>query len=51
MKDKLLNLKDMIFYIPRLIKFLYAIVKAILYIKKRLIKEKLLSKKKLNYSL
>jgi len=45
MKDKLLNLKDMIFYIPRLTKFLFAVVKAILYIKKRLIKEKLLTKK------
>ena len=45
MKDKLVKIKELILYIPTLIKFLYAVLKTIFYIRKRLIKEKLLTKK------
>ena len=48
MKEKLLKIKGLIFYIPTLIRFLYMVIKATLYIRKKLIKKKLLSKKKAN---
>jgi len=48
MKKQLSKIKVLIFYIPTLIRFLYMVIKATLYIRKKLIKKKLLSKKKAN---
>ena len=48
MKKQLSKIKVLIFYIPTLAKFLFMVIKATLYIRKKLIKKKLLSKKKAN---
>ena len=45
MKNFFTKTKDLVFYIPILVKFLIATIKAAIYIRKQLIKQKLLSKK------
>ena len=45
MKNFFTKAKDLVLYIPTLIRFLIATVKAAIYIRKQLIKQKLLSKK------
>ena len=45
MKNFFTKTKDLVFYIPTLVKFLIATIKAAIYIRRQLIKQKLLSKK------
>ena len=45
MKNFITKTKELFFYIPTLVKFLIATVKAAIYIRRQLIKQKLLSKK------